>query len=86
MYFLSKGRAAFVLRQCENLPFVIIEEGDEFGVIDLIPETRQPTIVKEVVRVFTVMATEYSEMLCLSLENLAKVNNEFPSIMEESFQ
>ena len=39
-----------------------------FGIIDLVPEHKKPVIEKELDRLFTVMATQYSEVLCLALE------------------
>ena len=56
------------MRECEDLPFLIIQEGDVFGIIDLVPESGQSMIDKEVTRTFTVMAMEDSEVLCLSIE------------------
>ena len=41
VYFLSKGEAAFVLPQCDDLPFLVIEKGDVFGIIDLVPECKE---------------------------------------------
>ena len=41
---MSKGEAASVLPQCENLPYVIIEEGDMFGILDLVPESKEVVI------------------------------------------
>ena len=65
---MSKGEAAFVLPQCENLPYISIEEGDMFGILDLVPETKETVIDQEIQRNFTVMALDYSDILCLSLE------------------
>ena len=65
IYFMSKGQAAFVVPQKENVPFVLVEEGDMFGIIDLVPDTRKATIEKEVTRNFTVLALDYCELLCL---------------------
>jgi hypothetical protein len=36
IYFLTKGRAAFVLPRYENAPYIFIKKGHEFGVIDLL--------------------------------------------------
>ena len=68
VYFLTKGQAAFVLPQCGDLPFLIVEEGDVFGIIDMVPEHKQRVIEKEVTRTFTVLALDSSELLCLSVE------------------
>ena len=68
VYFLSKGEAAFVLPQCSDLAYIIVEEGDVFGIDDLVPEDKQTIIEKEVTRTFSVMALEFSEVLSLSIE------------------
>ena len=68
IYFLTSGEAAFVLTQCDDLAFLIIEAGDVFGIIDLVPETKQSILIKEVARTFSVLALENCEILCLSLE------------------
>lgn len=68
IYFLSKGQSWFVLQKCNNLPFLTIEAGDMFGIVDLIPADRTVSIDKEVKRHFCVMASEHSEILTLSME------------------
>ena len=68
VYFLTKGEVAFVLPECEDLPFLLVEEGDAFGIIDLVPEDREIVIEREVDRTFTMMAMANSELLCLSIE------------------
>ena len=65
---MNKGEAAYVLPQCENLPYISIEEGDIFGILDLVPETKEIVIDQEIQRQFTVMALESCDVLCLSLE------------------
>ena len=50
------------------MPYITIEEGDMFGVLDIVPETKETIIDQEIQRNFTVMALEYSDILCLSLE------------------
>ena len=85
---MSKGEAAFVLPQCENMPYITIEEGDMFGILDLVPESRETVIDKEIQRQFTVMALDYSDILCLSLEvrtssltvqHLQSINHNYPA-------
>ena len=39
-----------------------------FGILDLVPDTKETVIDQEIQRHFTVMALEYSDILCLSLE------------------
>ena len=45
-----------------------MEEGDVFGIIDMVPEHKQSVIQKEVTRTFSVLALDSSEVLCLSVE------------------
>ena len=68
VYFMSKGEASYVLPQCENMPYVVIEEGDMFGTLDLVPANKETVIDREIQRQFTVMALDYCDVLCLSLE------------------
>ena len=73
IYFLSKGEAAFVLPKYEDLAYVLIEEGDAFGMIDLVVEgdrRNSSETDKELRRKFSVQAFDYCELLCLSLEHL----------------
>ena len=66
-----------------------------FGILDLVPESRETVIDKEIQRQFTVMALDYSDILCLSLEvrsssltvqHLQSINHNYPSIVEEIFE
>ena len=50
------------------MPYITIEEGDMFGILDLVPETKETVIDQEIQRHFTVMALDYSDILCLSLD------------------
>ena len=54
--------------QCNDLPFLVIEDGDLIGVIDMVPEHKQTIVEKEVTRTFSVLAMETSEVLSLSIE------------------
>ena len=42
--------------------YILIEEGEVFGIMDMIPETKEAVIEKEIERIFTVMATVNSEV------------------------
>ena len=65
-----------MLPQCENLQYILIEEGEVFGIMDLIPETKEVVIEKEVERMFTVMATENAEVSeAISLRSLGAMHN-----------
>ena len=68
VYFLTKGEVAFVVPECEDMAFLVIEEGDVFGVIDLVPESGQSVIDKEVTRTFSAMALDQSEVLSLQID------------------
>lgn len=57
-----------MLPKCDNLPFLTVEEGDMFGIVDLIPVDKTISLDKEVKRQFCVMAADYSEFLALSME------------------
>ena len=59
---------AFVIPECEDMAFLVIEEGDVFGIIDMVPESGQSVIDKEVSRTFSVMALDNCEVLCLSID------------------
>jgi signal-transduction protein with cAMP-binding, CBS, and nucleotidyltransferase domain len=37
LYFIEKGTAGFVLPRYHNAIYIVIERGDYFGVIDLVP-------------------------------------------------
>ena len=68
VYFLTKGEATFVIPQCDDLPFLIVEEGDVFGIIDIVPENKKSIIEKEITRTFSVLALDSCELLSLSVE------------------
>ena len=36
---MTKGEVAFVIPECEDMAFLVIEEGDVFGIIDMVPES-----------------------------------------------
>ena len=50
------------------MPFLVIEEGDVFGIIDMVPEHKQSVVEKEATRTFSVLALDTSELLCLSID------------------
>ena len=54
----------------------MVETGNVFGIIDLVPETKNSVLIKEVNRMFSVLALDHSEVLCLSIEVITMaVNN-----------
>lgn len=59
IYFINKGSAGFVLPRYKNSIYILIEKGDHFGIIDLIPvrEVNSKLVVsseKKLKRSFTV--------------------------------
>ena len=68
VYFLIQGEAAFILPQWDDLPFLVIEDGDLIGIIDMVPEHKQTIVEKEVTRTFSVLAMKTSVVLSLSIE------------------
>ena len=65
---------------------MLLQEGDVFGIMDLVPETKQARIEKEAERHFSVMAKTPCEVLCLSLEHLALLKEKYPSAVDELFE
>jgi CRP-like cAMP-binding protein len=48
IYFLVKGEAAFVLPRFDNAIYIMIGQGDNFGVIDMLPYEEVNGRVQEV--------------------------------------
>ena len=65
---MTSGEAAFVLPECDDLAFLMIEAGDVFGITDLVPQAKQAILTKEQRRAFSVLTLDYCEVLCISLE------------------
>jgi hypothetical protein len=38
IYFLTKGKAGFVIPECDDLIYIFINIGDHFGISDLVPK------------------------------------------------
>jgi CRP-like cAMP-binding protein len=94
IYFILKGESAFVLPRFDNTIYILICEGDYFGVIDLIPyeEGQCGKKVKskkkdawDMTRKFTVQSVTKSTLMALKTEDLSKINSEFPDIYAELF-
>lgn len=95
VYFLLKGKAAFVLPRFENEIYIIINEGDHFGLVDIIPEENKKKKNKrkknkkkegwEMKRRYSVQAIAKSELMALKTEDLTLLQAEFPEIYEEFF-
>ena len=90
IYFLNKGLAGFVLPRYKNSIYILIEKGDHFGIIDLVPvrEIKGKLVVsseKKLKRSFTVQALEKTELLALRIEDLNKIQVEFADVFQELF-
>ena len=46
IYFLENGAAAYVLTRYDNFPYIEIEKGDQFGIIDIVFRNLQHTAIK----------------------------------------
>lgn len=75
IFFLSSGKAGFVLPKYRNTTYIDIEEGDHFGIIDIIASILDTNYDLEqwyghldvLQRQFTVMCVKNCECLCLSV-------------------
>jgi len=93
IYFIMKGESGFVLPRFDNSIYILISQGDYFGVIDLIPYKEEKgkkkrvkkTKIWDMKRQFTVQAMTDSMMMALKTEDLSKINSEFPEIYTELF-
>ena len=77
--FLIKGCAAFVLPSFNNVPYIKIDKGNYFGMIDIIISSSQfgdnfHEIWYEkksmITRQFTIQSQDHAELLSLGLKNL----------------
>jgi hypothetical protein len=71
IYFLESGKAAYVLPRYHSFPYVHINQGDSFGIIDIVfrtlsqtDETEEPVVLH---RKFSVIAVERLVMLVLEI-------------------
>ena len=87
VYFLTKGTAAYVFPRFDNKPYRLIERGNVFGHIefaikeDMVSfELSKAKRLKRnnIVRRFTVLGMENSELLILTMDELEKMRLEFP--------
>jgi hypothetical protein len=79
IYFLHKGTANFVLPIVKNYPYIRIEPGDHFGVIDIIGTQLEHDKGKlenwfenknNLKRFFSVQASTHLECISISINNL----------------
>jgi CRP-like cAMP-binding protein len=93
MYFLVKGRATYVLPRFKNKEYFVIEQGSEFGHVDLFGR-RYPIdqlIIEnskkknDLIRNFTCRAEDTCELLNLPVSDLDRMHKEFPDIYVELY-
>ena len=72
MYFLVKGKAAFVLMTYENKDYIEVRQGEQFGHVDLFGRRRSTDELisskknrSDLIRLFTCRAQENCEVLTL---------------------
>lgn len=92
VYFLVAGSAGYVLPRFNNKVYFNIVIGDHFGHVDLGHDRDYFKAQKkgmqkkkrkhkvQLIRKFTVQAQENCDLLTLTLEDLDKMNSEFPDI------
>jgi CRP-like cAMP-binding protein len=68
IFFLIKGKAAFMIPEYDELVYIVINEGDMFGIIDLVPTKNEVAIQNNCKRKFTVKAIDDSEIMALSIK------------------
>jgi hypothetical protein len=94
---MVQGSAGYVLPRFNNKSYISIEQGDLFGHVDLANNKdmfkMQKSIRKrkskkkvDLIRKFTVQASENCDLLTLTLEDLDKMYLEFPEICKELIQ
>lgn len=71
----------------DDCVYTIIEKGDMFGIVDLIPnKLEQKTRNVRARRKFTAQVlSEYVECLVLFLDDFSKIKDNYPQIFEEIF-
>jgi CRP-like cAMP-binding protein len=85
IYFLTKGQVALTLPSFKSTPYVKINSGNRFGVMDIVGccqldniETRKWfTHKSNLKRLFSIQAIEESETLALNLDGLFHMMEEF---------
>ena len=93
IYFLTRGKAGFVLPKYKNTSYIDIIQGSYFGIIDIVGSILQTKhdldnwiAHKDILqRQFTVMALKESEVMCLSIQDLNRMKQEFLEVYEQIF-
>ena len=88
IYFVIGGTAHYVLPQFDDAEYILINQGSEFGLIDIAIDSICKGINVDVVneiedniqRQFTIMATAELELYTLSMKDLYDMNNDFSDL------
>jgi hypothetical protein len=94
VFFLIKGKAAYVLAKYSDYVYLDINEGDFFGHVDMAnsksymkaQKSVKKTIIKkkeDFVRHFTTKAIENCDMMTLSMDDLEKMKLEYHDVFFE---
>lgn len=99
IFFLTNGKAAFVLPRYQNVQYIKIRKGNHFGVMDIIGSIRDHDPDAEITscwfklrthltRQFSVLSVGDSQVLSLQIDDLYRMEQEyfdqFTNLIEES--
>ena len=92
---MEEGKAAYVLPRYKNAPYVTIEESDTFGLIDIVFRNLQMESGNQLElegargnlmkRKFTVQTVKNSIIHQLSIDDLKRLQFEYPEVYDELF-
>lgn len=93
MYFMTRGKAAYVLPLHEHVAYIRIDEGDDFGQADImlqstINDQRIVDLLKDEklpFRFFSIKTLERSEFLEMDLQTLVEMSDCFVEAFEQIF-
>lgn len=95
VFFIIKGKAAFVLPKYKNTPYIEINVGSHFGIIDILGSIVQNQLQNDLdkwiehkdilQRQFSVMAMQNTEALQLVISDLNRMKQEFAEVYEKFF-
>lgn len=94
IYFLSQGMCGFVLPKYKNATYIEIQEGQHFGIIDIVHSVLQSNYEIEnwflhkdlLQRHFTVMSLGPVESMTLSIQDLQRMKTEFNEAYQSMFK
>lgn len=81
-------------KKFDSLSFIDISEGEHFGEIDLLPfkddkgelKKKEASDDQALRRLFSVQAKSFSRILCLKVEDLERIEQEYPECYTELFK